>query len=145
MRLWRHGYSAGSVSVEGKVPAAQSSCVFTLNASPNWLHPSSWANAMNIESYAMFLHENQTIPLAAVMPAEMQLHAVTQCFFCCGDTWTHPAGGASSQRLQIQKLGPSSSPAVGSQGYDSHAWHRFEFYYYSTALPLITIDGYEDP
>lgn len=36
-------------------------------------------------------------------------------------------------------------PAVRRQRYDSHAWHRFEFYYYSTALPLITNDGYEDP
>lgn len=39
----------------------------------------------------------------------------------------------------------SSSPAVHHQRYDSHAWHRFGFYYYSTALPLITNDGYEDP
>lgn len=39
----------------------------------------------------------------------------------------------------------SSSPAVHHQRYDSHAWHRFGFYYYSTAPPLITNDGYEDP
>lgn len=42
-----------------------------------------------------------------------------------------------------QPLG--SSPAVRHQRHDSHAWHRFGFYYYSTALLLITNDGYEDP
>lgn len=70
-----------SWSVEGRVPAAQSSCVVTLNVYPNWLRLSPQANAMNIESYAMFLHENQTIPLAVVMPAES--HTLwPQRFFC---------------------------------------------------------------
>lgn len=44
---------------------------------------------------------------------------------------------------EAQPLG--SSPAVRHQRHDSHTWHRFGFYYYSTALPLITNDGYEDP
>lgn len=50
----------------------------------------------------MFLHENQTIPLAAVTPAEMP-HA-TAFLLPGGETYTHPTGGACSQSLELQKL-----------------------------------------
>lgn len=55
-----------------------------------------------MDSPAMFLHENQTIPSAAVTPEELP-PAVTAAFLLLlGDIRTLPAEGACSPRLELK-------------------------------------------